>query len=51
MSDSGRETKEEKLKKMALEYTEQYCEKRIQLELHIDKNKRSVKINKKLFDS
>lgn len=43
--------KENELKKMVLEYVEKYDEQRIQLEINIDKMKRQVKINKKLFDN
>lgn len=42
--------KENELKQMVLDYVDKYEENRIQLELNIDKIKRSVKINKKLFD-
>lgn len=42
--------KEEKLKSEALDYSDEYEENLIQLELHIDKSKNSVKLHKKLFD-
>lgn len=43
--------KENELKRIVLEYVDKYDEQRIQLEVNIDKIKKQVKINKKLFDS
>jgi hypothetical protein len=43
--------KNEEFKKIILDYVERYEENNIKLIINIDKNKRSAKINKELFDS
>lgn len=43
--------KEVEFKEIVLDYVEKFDENNIKLIINIDKNKRSAKINKELFDS